>query len=102
MGDGVQANFDYGGLFLNCDDEAFKRVCAFICAEPSVARAIGGRAPPNELRFLSVRHGPAPECVSEGPPWSGFIGLVIVGCLSGALTLVGLITIARWLIGLIA
>jgi hypothetical protein len=102
MGNGVEAHFDYGGLLLTCDNEAFARLCAFICAEPSVADAIGGRAAFNELRFISVRHPSAAERSPAGLHWPSLIGLVIVGVISGTATIVGLITIARWLIGLIA
>jgi len=103
MANGVEARSEYGGLFLNCDDEAFVRLQALICSEPSVADALRGLPDRLGLRFISVRHPPVEKADdSRGPGWLTLVPTIVVSAISCVALIVGYVTIARWLMRLIA
>jgi hypothetical protein len=103
MGDSVEAELAYGGLLLSCDEEAFARLLAYVCAEPSVAEAVHGTINSLDVRFISIRPPISESCANPtGHGWLALIPTIIGSCLSGVALIVGFVTIARWLMRLAA
>lgn len=98
MSTGLEARCDYGGLTLTCaDDDTFGRLREFICAEPSVADAIGSRSAPRDFRFIRIVPPSREDCAPARLKGLELIAMIIAGGLNGLISVVGLITIARWL-----
>lgn len=101
MANGIEAHFKYGGLIVTCDPEAFARLRDHILAEPSIAESISDSPDWLGVRFISVAPPPKADG-SQGPPWPTLIPGIIAGSLLSVAMIVGLVTIAEWLIWLIA
>jgi hypothetical protein len=99
----VEASFQYGGLMLKCDDEAFARLRDLIYAEPCVEEAIASMPDRLGMRFISVGH-PIPENADESrrPRVHTLIPTIIVSAISGVALIIGYVAIARWLFRLFA
>jgi hypothetical protein len=101
MASGIEARYEYGALQLTCDEEAFARIRGHILAEPTVAEAVGGSAEPLGVRFISVGMPPV-ENTPRSPGWLALIPVIVATGLSGVALIVGYVTIAQWLMRLIA
>jgi hypothetical protein len=93
MDNGIEVRFKYGGMRLICDDAALARLREYICREASVAEVIGAATDVSSLRFISV--GPL-RPPSQGPSWLTLVSTILAAALSGAVYIVGLVTIIRW------
>ncbi len=97
MGNGVEAQCNYDGLTLTCGDAAFDRIRDLLYAELSVAEALGHGAELDTLRFIRISRPPREASNRSRFDWLVWIPTIIASCTSGVITVVGLITIARWL-----
>ncbi len=102
MRNGITATFEYDGLRLTCDEERFARLRDLICKEAAVALAKDGRVSENPgIKFISIRR-PSDDSASGGAGWLGLVPAVVAGCLSSAVSVVGVVTIVGWLMRLVA
>jgi hypothetical protein len=95
MDNGIEVRFEYEGMTLVCDDEAFVRVRDIIVTEATVADAIARRPDESSVRFISVRQASA-ESTSQGPRWIELVPTILASCFSGVVFIVGLVTIVQW------
>ena len=95
MDNGIEVRFEYVGMTLVCDDEAFVRVRDLIAAEATVADAIARRSDASSVRFIWV-HQASAETTSQGPRWIELVLAVLASCLSGVVFIVGFVTIVQW------
>lgn len=98
----IETRYEYGGLVVTCDEEAFARIRNHVLADPSVAEALGNSVDRLSVRFLRVSTPPPAESTSHGPSWLALLPTIVASGLSGSALIVGYITIARWLMRLIA
>jgi hypothetical protein len=95
MDNGIEVRFEYVGMTLVCDDEAFVRVRDLIAAEATVADALARRPDASSVRFIWVCQ-PSAESTAQGPPWIQFVLTILASCFSGFVFIVGLVTIVQW------
>jgi hypothetical protein len=100
MSSAIEARHEYGGLQLTCDEEAFARIRGHILAEPTDAEAVGGSAEPLRVRFISVGMPPV-ENTPRSPGWLALFPAIVASGVSSVVSIVGLVTIAQWLMRLI-
>jgi hypothetical protein len=95
MDNGIEVRFEYGGMTLVCDDEAFVRVRDRIATEPTIADVIAQRPDASSARFIRV-HQASAEAPSQGPGWIELVPAILASCFSGVVFIVGLVTIVQW------
>jgi hypothetical protein len=95
MGNGIEVSFRYDGMHLACDDAAIARLYEHICRDVSVAEAIGEASKPGSVRYIRVSQ-PVDESALKGPRWFKLVPSLLGGCISLIVTIVGIVTIYRW------
>jgi hypothetical protein len=95
MDNGIEVRFEYEGMTLVCDDEAFVRIRNLIAAEATLADAIARRPDASSVRFIRV-HQASAESTPQGPRWIELVPAILASCLSDVVFIVGLVTIVQW------
>jgi hypothetical protein len=95
MDNGIEVRFEYGGMTLICDDEAFVRVRHLIVTEATVADAIARRSDASSVRFIRV-HQASAESPPQGPRWIELVPAILASCFSGVVFVVEFVTIVKW------
>ena len=95
MDNGIEVRFEYEGMTLVCDDEAFVRVRDLIAAEATVADALARRPDASSVRFIWV-HQASAASPSQGPRWIEWALAILASCFSGVVFIVGFVTIVQW------
>jgi hypothetical protein len=93
MVNGIEVHFEYGGMSLTCDDATLARLYEHICHEASVSEVLGQTPRASGVRFILVR---PPTTESRGPRWIELIPTILASCVSGAVFVVGFVTIIQW------
>jgi len=97
MGNGIDVRFEYGGMSLVCDEEAFGRLREIIATEVDLTDAVPGRRHASNVQFISVSRISA-ERRSKGLRWIELVQLALASCVSGTVFIVGVVTIFQWII----
>jgi hypothetical protein len=101
MGNGIEVRFEYGGMWLICDEEALVRIRDHICKEASVADAIGRSSEARGVQFIWVTP-PVDESAGERLRWFNVIPIILVNCIMIPVWITGFVTVFRWVMRQIA